>query len=39
VQPSDAAEIVEQHLVGGKPVDRLRLADACINTKTCPHRS
>jgi (2Fe-2S) ferredoxin len=38
VQPSDAAEIVEQHLIGGKPVERLRLADECINTKSCPHR-
>jgi (2Fe-2S) ferredoxin len=38
VQPSDAAEIVEQHLVGGRPVERLRLAEECINTKSCPHR-
>jgi (2Fe-2S) ferredoxin len=39
VQPPDAAEIVQQHLVDGKPVERLRLADACINTKSCPHRA
>jgi (2Fe-2S) ferredoxin len=39
VQPADAAEIVEQHLIGGRPVERLRLADECINTKSCPHRS
>ena len=39
VQPADAAEIVEQHLVGGRPVERLRLADECINTKSCPHRA
>lgn len=38
VRPEDAAEIVNEHLVGGRPVDRLRLADECINTKTCPHR-
>jgi len=38
VQASDAAEIVEQHLIGGKPVERLRLADGCVNTKSCPHR-
>ena len=38
VQASDAAEIVEQHLVGGRPVERLRLADECVNTKNCPHR-
>jgi hypothetical protein len=29
---------VEQHLVGGRPVERLRLADECINTKSCAHR-
>jgi (2Fe-2S) ferredoxin len=39
VQPEDAAEIVSEHLVGGRPVERLRLADACLNTKSCPHRS
>jgi (2Fe-2S) ferredoxin len=38
VKPEDAAEIVKEHLIGGKPVERLRLADECINTKTCPHR-
>lgn len=38
VQPADAAAIVEEHLVGGRPVERLRIADACINTKSCPHR-
>ena len=38
LQASYAAEIVEQHLVGGKPVERLRLAEGCINTKSCPHR-
>lgn len=39
VRPEDAAEIVEVHLKGGQPVDRLRVADECINSKTCPHRS
>ena len=39
VKPGDAAEIVEQHLVGGRPVERLRVSDECINSKTCPHRS
>jgi (2Fe-2S) ferredoxin len=38
VQPGDAEEIVAEHLVGGRPVERLRLNDACINTKSCPHR-
>ena len=39
VQPADAEAIVEEHLVGGRPVERLRLAEECLNTKTCPHRS
>jgi (2Fe-2S) ferredoxin len=39
VKPEDAAEIVREHLVGGRPVERLRIADDCLNAKTCPHRS
>jgi (2Fe-2S) ferredoxin len=39
VHPADAADIVQQHLVSGKPVERLRVADECLNTKNCPHRN
>lgn len=39
VTAENAAEIVEEHLVNGRPVDRLRIAEDCINSKTCPHRS
>jgi (2Fe-2S) ferredoxin len=39
VKPEDAAEIVSEHLAGGKPVERLRIADTCLNAKSCPHRS
>jgi (2Fe-2S) ferredoxin len=39
VQPEDAEEIVREHLLGGRPVERLRMADECINTKSCPHRT
>ena len=38
VTEADVNEIVERHLIGGEPVERLRLADECINTATCPHR-
>jgi (2Fe-2S) ferredoxin len=38
VTEADVAEIVERHLGEGQPVARLRLADGCINTSTCPHR-
>ncbi len=39
VQPEDADAIVQEHLIGGRPVERLRIADDCLNAKTCPHRS
>jgi len=39
VRSEDAEAIVAEHLVGGRPVERLRLADECVNTKICPHRS
>ena len=35
---ADVDEIVESHLVNGRPVERLRLPDTCINTPSCPHR-
>jgi (2Fe-2S) ferredoxin len=38
VRPEDAAEIVAEHLVAGRPVERLRIADECLNTRSCPHR-
>jgi (2Fe-2S) ferredoxin len=38
VTPDDVPEIVARHLAAGEPVARLRLADACVNTATCPHR-
>jgi (2Fe-2S) ferredoxin len=34
----DVDEIVESHLVNGRPVERLRLPDSCVNTASCPHR-
>lgn len=38
VTPADVPEIVREHVVAGRPVERLRLADGCLNTKTCVHR-
>ncbi len=38
VKPEDVAEIVEQHIVGGRPVERLRLPESCLNTAACPHK-
>ena len=39
VQPEDAEEIVREHLAGGRPVERLRIADECLNAKSCPHKA
>ncbi|MDX2031232.1 MAG: (2Fe-2S) ferredoxin domain-containing protein [Blastocatellia bacterium] len=39
VGPGDVIEIVETHLILGTPVERLRLADSCINTASCEHRA
>jgi len=38
VTPADVDEIVERHLIGGEPVERLRLAEGCVNTTICEHR-
>ena len=34
----DVDEIIESHIVQGKPVERLVLPDSCLNTKDCEHR-
>jgi len=39
VSMADVDEIVQSHLIEGRPVERLRIADACLNAKNCPHRS
>lgn len=38
VRPDDAAVIVDSHIAAGKPVERLRLDENCINNRECPHR-
>jgi len=38
VKAKDVEEIVTEHLVHGRPVERLRLAEGCLNTEACPHR-
>lgn len=36
VSPADVDEIIDSHIVGGKPVERLRIPDSCLNSK-CEH--
>jgi (2Fe-2S) ferredoxin len=38
VTEADVADIIDRHIVGGEPVERLRLPDSCVNTATCPHK-
>ncbi|HEY1805161.1 MAG TPA: (2Fe-2S) ferredoxin domain-containing protein [Terracidiphilus sp.] len=38
VTEADVDEIIDSHIVGGKPVERLRLSDSCLNTSDCEHR-
>ena len=39
VSAADVAEIIESHIVNQIPVARLMLADECLNTPDCAHRS
>ena len=39
VKPADVDEIIDAHIVGGKPVERLMMKDSCINTQSCEHRA
>jgi (2Fe-2S) ferredoxin len=38
VDATDVEEIVNEHLLHGRPVERLRLADTCLNTERCQHK-
>ncbi len=38
VKAADVAEIVQSHILGDRPVERLQIADACLNTPGCEHR-
>ena len=38
VQLGDVDEIVNEHIVGGRVVERLVVADNCLNSAVCPHK-
>ena len=38
VTASDVDEIVDSHIIGNQPVQRLMIADSCLNAKSCPHK-
>ncbi len=37
-RPEDIDEIIDRHILEGKPVERLRIHDDCLNNERCPHR-
>jgi (2Fe-2S) ferredoxin len=38
VKAEDIDEIIDSHLLGGKPVARLTLREECMNTESCEHK-
>lgn len=38
VKIEDVPAIMDQHVIGGRPVARLLLPEACLNTPDCLHR-
>jgi (2Fe-2S) ferredoxin len=38
VTPADVDEIFESHIVGGQPVERLRIDERCLNAIECEHK-
>jgi len=38
VTPGDVDEIIESHILGNQPVQRLIIPDSCLNAETCPHK-
>jgi (2Fe-2S) ferredoxin len=39
VTPNDVEEIIESHIVNGKPVERLLISEDCLNASSCAHRA
>jgi (2Fe-2S) ferredoxin len=38
VRYEDVDEIIESHILNGRPVERLIIPDECLNTERCPHK-
>jgi (2Fe-2S) ferredoxin len=39
VTAADVEEIIESHIVNGKPVERLLIPEDCLNSSSCAHRN
>lgn len=38
VTKADVDEIIDKHILGGEPVERLRIRDECLNAEHCAHK-
>lgn len=38
ITKDDVDEILDKHIIGGEPVERLRIADECLNAERCAHK-
>jgi (2Fe-2S) ferredoxin len=38
VTAADVDKILAEHIVGNRPVERLMIADECLNAESCPHK-
>jgi len=38
VTEADVDTIIESHIIGNKPVERLLILDSCLNAQSCPHK-
>ncbi len=38
VTAADVDQIVDEHIIGGRPVERLIIADECLNAERCEHK-
>lgn len=38
VTAADVDEIIESHIVGGRPVERLMIPEDCLNAESCAHK-
>ncbi|HLJ29110.1 MAG TPA: (2Fe-2S) ferredoxin domain-containing protein [Candidatus Angelobacter sp.] len=38
VTAADVDEIIDSHIIGDKPVERLVIPDSCLNAEKCPHK-
>src|SRR6266542_1484167 len=38
VTPADVDEILDFHILGGRPVERLMISEECLNAEKCTHK-